>query len=281
MYMYPKLSVITINLNNSEGLKQTLTSVLAQSFTDYEYIIIDGGSSDGSVKIIEEFENSEKYSKINHQFALQWISEPDKGIYQAMNKGIAKAKGEYCFFLNSGDYLVSSTTLEEVFAYNPATDIVFGNLLVCLNNKVVDKINGKPLLTFMDIYRSNVVKHQSSFIKRNLFEKFGLYNEDLRIVADWEFFLRILGLSNVSYQFVNIDIACFDNDGVSNNTGSITKKERNHVLETNIPAMMLADYRIFENYSFLKPAFRYKLPTFFLRVIAKCAKEFEKLKKKG
>ena len=279
--MYPKLSVITINLNNAVGLKQTLTSVSEQSFTDYEYIIVDGGSSDGSVEIIKEFDYSEKYSKMNHQFALQWISEPDKGIYQAMNKGIVKAKGEYCFFLNSGDYLVSSTTLEEVFANNPVKDIVYGNLLVCLKDKVVDKIKGKPLLTFMDIYRSNVVKHQSSFIKRNLFEKFGLYNEDLRIVADWEFFLKTLGLSNVSYQFVNVDIACFDNDGVSNNTGSITKNERNQVLETNIPPMMLADYRIFESYNFLNPAFRYKLPTFFLRVIAKCAKEFEKLKDKG
>jgi glycosyltransferase involved in cell wall biosynthesis len=211
---------------------------------------------------------------------LQWISELDKGIYHAMNKGITRALGEYCFFLNSGDYLVSSTVLEEVFSKNPSENIVFGNLVVCLNEIPFGKILGKNELTFLDLYNSNVVKHQSAFIKRSLFETFGLYNENLRIVSDWEFFLKTIGLATVSYRFVDVDIACFDNDGVSNSAGSITKNERNHVLETNIPSMILADYRHFEAYNFLKPALRYKFTYFFLRLIAKCAKEYEKLKKR-
>ena len=137
--MNTKLSIITINYNNAKGLRQTMSSVLEQSFADYEYIVIDGGSSDGSVQIIEEFENQFKSSNagsdLNHRLSFQWISESDNGIYNAMNKGIALAKGDYCFFLNSGDYLVSKTVLESVFSENPTEDIIFGNLLVCRNGE--------------------------------------------------------------------------------------------------------------------------------------------------
>ncbi|MDR2910496.1 MAG: glycosyltransferase [Bacteroidales bacterium] len=93
-----KLSIITINLNNVAGLQKTIESVVKQTFTDYEYIVIDGGSTDGSADIIKQHANKITY----------WVSEPDKGIYNAMNKGIRVAKGEYCLFLNSGDWLINS-----------------------------------------------------------------------------------------------------------------------------------------------------------------------------
>ena len=161
-----KLSIITINYNDAKGLRRTMNSVFNQSFRDFQYIIIDGGSSDGSVDIIKEFENlkikkiednsdqfdnSKQKSLVNDQVSFQWLSERDKGIYHAMNKGIARAKGEYCFFLNSGDYFVSTTVLESVFSENPTEDIVFGNLVVCLNENIVGKIVGKNLLTFLDL----------------------------------------------------------------------------------------------------------------------------------
>jgi glycosyltransferase involved in cell wall biosynthesis len=265
-----KLSIITINYNNASGLRKTVESVLSQIFYDFEWIVIDGGSTDDSIKIL---------NKYREHFYYQ-ISEPDNGIYHAMNKGIIKARGVYCLFLNSGDYFVSPYVLKSVFAGPINENIIFGNLIVCLKGKTIGKIRGKKVLTFLDLYNSDVVKHQASFIKRSLFEEFGSYNEDLRIVADWEFFLKTIGLGNVSYRFVNIDIAFFDNNGLSNNSGDITKKERKQVLKNNIPPMMLADYERFSGYLFLEHAFRHKLTVLALRLIAKCAKAYGKIIKK-
>ena len=112
----PKLSIITINLNNAAGLRKTIESVVNQTFTDYEYLIIDGGSTDGSVEVIKEFADKITY----------WVSEPDKGIYNAMNKGILKARGEYLQFLNSGDWLVDNEVLFRVFSLNHFEDILYG-----------------------------------------------------------------------------------------------------------------------------------------------------------
>jgi len=115
--MHPKLSIITVNLNNAEGLRKTIESVVSQTYTDYEYIIIDGGSTDGCVEIIKQYEDKITY----------WVSEPDKGIYNAMNKGILKAKGEYCQFLNSGDWLIKESILHDIFSILPIADIIYGN----------------------------------------------------------------------------------------------------------------------------------------------------------
>ena len=101
-----KLSIITVNLNNLEGLKKTYESVVCQTFTDYEWLVIDGGSTDGSREFIEEHQDKFAY----------WCSEPDKGIYNAMNKGIVRAKGEYLNFMNSGDYFVLRKRWQEFLA---------------------------------------------------------------------------------------------------------------------------------------------------------------------
>lgn len=114
-----KLSIITINLNNLEGLKKTFESVFNQTFTDYEWIVIDGGSTDGSREFIEAHQDSFSY----------WSSEPDRGIYNAMNKGILQANGEYLSFLNSGDYYADSETLANVFCTNHEADILFGYMI--------------------------------------------------------------------------------------------------------------------------------------------------------
>ena len=114
-----KLSIITINYNNLEGLKKTYESVVCQTWTDYEWIIIDGGSTDGSREFIEEHQDKFAY----------WCSEPDKGVYNAMNKGIAKAQGEYLNFMNSGDRFYDHQTLNEVFSSGFQEDILYGNEL--------------------------------------------------------------------------------------------------------------------------------------------------------
>jgi glycosyltransferase involved in cell wall biosynthesis len=144
----PRLSLITINLNNADGLIKTLASVSSQLYTDFEYIIIDGGSIDGSLRLIENFQSD--------RFSIQSISEPDTGIYNAMNKGILRSCGDYVFFLNSGDSFTSSSVLENVMGANPSEDIVYGNMYICLKGKVVDKFNGKETISFIDLYLSNI-----------------------------------------------------------------------------------------------------------------------------
>ena len=112
-----RLSIITVNYNNCMGLQRTMDSVIAQSFEDYEWLVIDGGSSDGSRELIEQ--NAEHFT--------YWVSEPDHGVYHAMNKGIAKAKGDYMCFLNSGDVYADAHVLERVFDYPLGQDLVFGD----------------------------------------------------------------------------------------------------------------------------------------------------------
>ena len=115
----PFFSIITINLNNSTGLEKTIQSVTTQLFSDFEFIIIDGGSTDNSIDVIKKYESE----------ITSWVSEKDNGIYDAQNKGIAKANGTYCLFLNSGDYLFSKDALKKVFDSNLTEDIVYGNII--------------------------------------------------------------------------------------------------------------------------------------------------------
>ena len=121
-----KYSIITINLNNSAGLRKTIESVVNQTFQDFEYIIIDGGSTDGSVDIIKEYS-----SRIDY-----WVSEPDRGIYNAMNKGIVQAHGDYINFMNSGDCFSKNTILEEIYA-DLSFDFVFGKARTIPNNTIL------------------------------------------------------------------------------------------------------------------------------------------------
>ena len=114
-----KLSIITVNLNNAGGLQKTIESVVTQTWLDFELIIVDGDSTDGSVEVIQQFNDS-----AIPQF--HWVSEPDSGVYQAMNKGIRMAQGEYLLFLNSGDFLVDSNVLSQVFKFGFSADILFG-----------------------------------------------------------------------------------------------------------------------------------------------------------
>ena len=118
-----KLSIITINYNNAIGLKKTIESLIEQSYQEYEYIVIDGGSDDGSKEVIWE----------SLRYVSSWCSEKDTGVYNAMNKGIMRATGEYLLFLNSGDYLYDSTVLEDVTSTLSGEDIIYGDLLYVEN----------------------------------------------------------------------------------------------------------------------------------------------------
>ena len=199
-----KLSIITINRNNSFGLEKTIQSVLGQAFDDFEYIIIDGASDDGSRDVINQH---------THRLAY-WVSEPDTGIYSAMNKGIKYARGGYCLFLNSGDSLYSNDALAELFQKQPEADIVYTNQhRIGPNGERVTLF--PPKLTFYWLF-TEYLPHNCMLIKRSLFEQIGLYNETYRIVADWEFYLKALARYNCTYRHYNMVLASMADGGVSN-----------------------------------------------------------------
>ena len=169
--MNPTLSIITINRNNALGLENTIKSIENQTYKNFELIIIDGNSTDESVNIIKQHLPIVNY----------WISEPDKGIYNAMNKGIAKAIGTFCLFLNSGDCLAKNDSLE-VFSKNLTEniDIYYGNIKY--ENDLKEYIFNDQL-SILDFVNDSI-GHGASFIKTNLFKEFGNYNEENKIIIN-------------------------------------------------------------------------------------------------
>ena len=228
----PKLSIITVNLNNTEGLQKTIKSVISQTFTDYEYIIIDGGSTDGSKEIIQKYADKITY----------WVSEPDKGIYNGMNKGIKEAKGEYINLLNSGDIYISNNILSSVFSKNFSEDILYGNINTQNQNFIFPE-----KLTLRTFFRGTI-GHSSSFIKKSLFEKYGLYNENYKIVSDWAFFVDVIIHKKSSYKYLNKYITFFEGGGISWDAEyfPLQQKERREVLKRLFPDFY-NDYECFYN----------------------------------
>jgi|ERR1035437_1600967 glycosyltransferase involved in cell wall biosynthesis len=224
----PKLSIITINLNNSQGLNQTMESVFNQTLKEFEYIVIDGGSTDASLEIIQQFDGS-----IIHR--VQWISEPDTGIYNAMNKGINVVTGDYLLFLNSGDSLASEDVIEQVMPYlNNENDIVSGELELIKSGTVVTKLF-PPQTVNLNYCISAGLTHPNTFIKRELFERYGYYNEQNKIVSDWEFFLIVCGLHSCKYKSIPVLVSCFEMDGMSSQNVDLLKKETNEALKRLLP----------------------------------------------
>lgn len=203
-----QISIITINRNNKEGLFRTINSVVSQTFLEYEYIVIDGASSDGSVGILKQFKDKIDY----------WISESDTGIYNAMNKGIQKAKSEYCIFMNSGDCFCHDNVLKEIFLHNLYGDIICGNALFEQSENHKKRIVYSPNNNFRasDIILSSL-PHQSTLIKTKLFHEIHLYNESYSIFSDWAFVLEMIFIHNKKYQNINVLISRCDTTGISSN----------------------------------------------------------------
>ena len=360
-----KLSIITINYNNAEGLCKTLASVAAQTYSDIEHIIVDGGSSDNSVEVIREYadnqvkgyrlevkgeENSLADINASTPYTLhhtpsahvvRWISEPDKGIYNAMNKGIEIALGkrvvnslnrselvedknkdieialgrmgvtddhhsmppasrlspdslsDYIQILNSGDILAAADVTERMFeamgngqwaiendsnrqspiANRPTRDITpassplasrlspiengpaifYGNMIKEYpdGRRVKDTCGGGDYTpeSFLYFYKGTL-NHDCAYIRRDLFEKYGLYNEQMKICSDWEWYVRAIVLGGEKTVYTNIDVTVFDMTGISESDGknrALIQQERRAYLESILPAAVLRDY---DNYSF-------------------------------
>ena len=208
-----KLSIITINRNNAEGLRKTMESVFAQTYRDFEYIVIDGASADDSVDIIREYESIHHSSF--HFFTFIWLSEPDTGIYNAMNKGLKMAHGEYTLMLNSGDYLVDEHVIERIIPVLHTEDMIQGNVIEEHKDKTIRyRGYGRSEISFIDVIDGHFV-HQAMFIKLNAMKKYGYYDDNYKKAADSYFFITALGLGNATFRYVDIDVANFDTSGIS------------------------------------------------------------------
>ena len=222
-----KLSIITVNYNDSKGLERTINSVISQSFRDYEFIVIDGGSADDSVDVIKKYE----------QYIDYWVSEPDGGIYPGMNKGLRQAKGEYVNFMNGGDCFHSSDVLEKIFSMGIDADIITGNHA---ENGVRNV--GQGGVTMLDLYKW-AIDHQASFIRREVALRHP-YDEKYRIVSDWKFFIEALILDNCSFYYTDTIVVDVDMEGISNTNFELDRKEREQVLKELFPQRVLEDYRL-------------------------------------
>lgn len=226
-----KLSIITVNLNNKAGLQRTIDSVVSQSFRDFEWIIIDGGSVDGSRELIEKYSHYLSYH----------VCEPDNGIYNAMNKGAIMAKGEYLEFLNSGDVFAGADTLVNFFRKNRSEDIVFGNTLIKIDNKYKRVFYQNDYISCYRLTKTTI-GHQSAIIKRSLFDALGRYDESYKIVSDWKFFFEAIVIHKCSVYHIDQDMIIYDTSGISSTNIELSKKERGKVLKHFLPEYAIDDY---------------------------------------
>lgn len=225
-----KYSIITINLNNGNGLKKTIESVICQSYCDFEFIVIDGGSTDNSIDIIHEYSD----------YITYWISESDRGIYNAMNKGVANAHGDYCIFLNSGDFLYDESVLERISKYDDVNDIIVGRIISNDNEYLFSPPSRN--ISLYHLY-SSTVPHQSSFIKTKLLRLFP-YDENLKIVSDWKFFVQTIIEEECTIIFVDVVVSIFDMEGVSTSNPEKMWSEKELVLSKMYSSRILADYAL-------------------------------------
>lgn len=225
-----RYSIITINYNNKEGLRRTIESVVSQTCRDYEYIIIDGGSTDGSADVIAEYADRITY----------WVSEKDDGIYNAMNKGIRQAHGQYVNFMNSGDAFYDDSVLERIGKKLHDEDIMVGEVYDSQSHAQLS-LPPEGDVSMYHLY-SCAIPHQGAFVRLNLQQKYP-FDEHLRIASDWAFFLRTIIFDHCSIKFVSEPVALYDTTGVSSVNSILMRKEKEEILRLMLPERVLIDYR--------------------------------------
>lgn len=203
----PKFTIITVVLNAEAFLLPTLTSVAEQTYTDYEHLIFDGGSRDGTEALV----------KAHQHPRLKWVQEKDKGIYDAMNKAIAHAQGEWLYFLNAGDLFYHKTTLEEI-AQLPGLDHaeLISGYVQTMNDPTEVSLRSGRHLSLESFYYQIPVSHQGAMIKRSMFDELGRYDTKYTVVADQEWFIRYFHRQGTShYIFTDLTFAWYETVGFS------------------------------------------------------------------
>jgi glycosyltransferase involved in cell wall biosynthesis len=218
----PLISIITICYNEVKNIEKTCQSVFNQTEKDFEWIVIDGKSTDGTMDILKKYT-----SKITY-----FVSEKDKGIYNAMNKGIKRSRGDYLLFLNAGDFFKDKYVLKKVkeFIINDkrSNEIYYGDIEYSNGEKVdfsKSKLNKK-------FFISKTISHQGTFIKNRLFERYGLYNENYKIVSDFEFWIKTIVLNKAKTKHLPLTVSILEIQGISSNYKFVKEqiRERNEVL---------------------------------------------------
>jgi glycosyltransferase involved in cell wall biosynthesis len=188
------LTIVTINRNNSTGLQETLTSIVNQTYSAINLVVVDGASSDDSLKVIDKITNN------NSKMQVCVISEKDNGIYNAMNKGINHSDGDYIFFLNSGDRFLEENVVENVFSQVDKEDVVYGNICLSVRGKI-KVLNSNPEIRFFDRYQHDMPPHPAIFIKTNKIREIGGFNERYKIVSDVALIMTLFSDKNLKYRF--------------------------------------------------------------------------------
>lgn len=204
-----KISLLTVSLNSAATIKQTIESITSQDYKDIEYIIVDGNSTDATVEIIKSY----------NSFINAWISEPDKGIYDAMNKAISMATGEVVGILNSDDFYANDQILSQVAKafLDPSIDVVFGDLVFvdpANLNKVVRKYSSEKWHP-EKFARGFMPAHPTVFVRRRYYEQYGLFKTDYKIAADYELLIRFLYVHHLRYKYLPLTMVKMRRGGVS------------------------------------------------------------------
>ena len=245
-----RVSIITVSFNSEFTIEDTISSVLAQTYPEIEYIIIDGGSTDGTRDVINSF--GTKITK--------FISESDNGMYDALNKGIRLASGDIVGILNSDDFFYNSMVIEKIVKtfLNNDTEAVIGDV------QFVDPLNNAKINRYYSSRNFNPSKfrfgfmpaHPGFYVKRDLFEKYGYYKIDYEIAADYELIMRFLLTNNVSYKYLEIPIVSMRTGGISNKS-----LKSNYILNKEI-ARACRENGIYTNYAFIYSKYLLKFSEF-------------------
>lgn len=233
-----KLSIITINYNNRCGLENTIKSVVRQTFSDYEWIVVDGGSVDGSEELLEK-------NALNFSY---WVSEKDSGIYNAMNKGIAQAKGNWLLFLNSGDCLFEKDTLEKVFLGDCSADVLYGDRVVETPDGTI--VNHYPQQLSLYFFFHYSICHQATLYRRKLFDNH-LYDESYSISADWAYNIDLV-LRGATFKHLGFPIVIYDNNGISSKYSDLQLLEINRVKVEKFPPHVKLDIEKIDKLNFIE-----------------------------
>ncbi len=206
-----KISLITVSYNSAATIKDTIESIRSQDYKNIEYIVADGNSTDGTVEIIKSYAS----------FISKWVSEPDKGIYDAMNKAIRMATGEVVGILNSDDFYSATTIVSQVATAfeDPSLDAVFGDLVF------VDSRNLKKIVRSYSSAKWRPEKfakgfmpaHPTFFVRRKHYEQIGLFKIDYKIAADYELLIRFLYVHQIKYRYLPLNMVTMRKGGVSSN----------------------------------------------------------------
>lgn len=242
-----KISIITVCFNAKDTIEDTFLSIFAQSYKDFELIVIDGGSVDGTLDIINKHRDKISY----------FISEPDRGLYDAMNKGIKAASGDFLFFLNANDIFFDSGVLTKValaLTNNPDKKFLFGDVEYISEDKQSSKIvSFRATKTEFSLIYNNIC-HQGIFYHQSLFEKFGLYSNEYQIYADWDFNIKCLVQNRVSAMYLPIVISKFQMGGACSDAKAIKncREEKKLLIKKYYPKYIF----VFSVIDFLRQNFR-------------------------